>query len=404
MPILFQINSVVNSGSTGRIVEDISNIAVANGWDSYIAYGRWEYNSQSKLIKVGSIVDIYAHGLISRLFDKHGLGSKKSTLKLLKIIQDIKPDIIHLHNIHGYYINYALLFDYLSKINIPVVWTLHDCWPITGHCSYFDYLKCDKWVKYCNLCPQIFSYPKSLFCDRSERNYYDKKKYFTSVDKMVLVPVSDWLLNIIDHSFLNMYPKKRIYNGIDLSQFYIKDVREFVFESYKINTEYLILGVANIWDLRKGFNDFIKLRELLPSNFMIVLVGISKQQKRNLPKGIIGIQRTDTISKLTDLYCAADIYLNLTYEDNFPTTNLEALACGTPVITYRTGGSVESVTTDVGMIVDQGDFSNLVDSINTIIHNGKEKYASFCRQKALMEYSKKDRFYEYFELYNEILM
>lgn len=221
MPTLFQINVVANWGSTGRIAEEIGQMAIKCGWKSYIAYGRGKPKSQSKLIRIGNEVDMYRHALISRLLDNHGLNSNKATRKLIDRIRDIKPDIVHLHNIHGYFLNYALLFDFLKDAGIPIVWTLHDCWSFTGHCAHFTFAKCDKWINGCYSCPQINTYPTSFFRDRSKQNYEDKRKSFTSVPNLTLVPVSDWLAGLLKKSFLKEYTIHRIYNGVDLNKFLI---------------------------------------------------------------------------------------------------------------------------------------------------------------------------------------
>ena len=216
---LLQINSVVNTGSTGRIAEDIGAYVKTKGWESYIAYGRYGNESSSKLIKVGTKLSNYWHLLITRLFDKHGFGSKFATQKLIKQIEELEPDLIHLHNLHGYYVNINILFNYLSTKSIPVVWTLHDCWAFTGHCAYFDIVKCDKWKTECNKCPQKTIYPASILFDRSRKNFHHKKKLFNTPQNLTLVPVSNWLNNFLSNSFLHSISTNVIYNGLDLKKF-----------------------------------------------------------------------------------------------------------------------------------------------------------------------------------------
>lgn len=399
---LLQINTVINSGSTGRIAEEIGQLAMANGWKSYIAYGRNDNESQSKKIKIGNKFDLYWHLLITRLFDSHGFGSKSATKKMIKEIIKINPDIIHLHNLHGYYLNIEILFNYLIKANIPVVWTLHDCWSITGHCVYFDFVGCEKWKYQCNQCPQKATYPKSYLMDRSKKNYNLKKELFSSLSNLTLVPVSQWLAEIVKQSLLKDYPIKTIHNGINTEFFKPSSIKTLRIK-YNLEDKYIVLGVASGWSLRKGMKDFIELNKRLNSEFQIILVGLTKKQINTLPKNIIGIEKTETITELVEFYSESDVFLNLTYEDNFPTTNIEAMACGTPVITYKTGGSPESITKETGIVVEKGDIDAVIKAITTIKGNGKSYYSNFCRQRAEQFYNKDNKFKEYLKLYNEIL-
>lgn len=401
---LLQINIVANWGSTGRITEDIGQIAMANGWESYIAYGRGNPKSTSNLIRIGNNVDMYFHVLQSRILDNHGLSSQKATRYLIKQIDGIKPDIIHLHNIHGYYINYKILFEYLAKIEIPIIWTLHDCWSFTGHCAYFDYIKCNKWKIGCSKCPQISSYPRSLIRDRSLLNYKQKKECFTSVKQMTFVPVSNWLGNLLHESYLSSYPICRIYNGIDLSVFYPVDGQNV---RVKLGNEksYLILGVASVWDRRKGLDDFLKLRELSSEEYLIILIGLNRKQIENLPSGIIGIERTNNINELVEYYSAADVFVNPTWEDTFPTTNLESLACGTPVITYKTGGSPEAIDEKTGAVIETGNIKELAKAVVRICkETDRNMNLKICRDRAERLFNKNDRFQEYMDLYKKIVL
>lgn len=402
MKILLQINSVVNSGSTGRIAEEIGQTAIAAGWESYIAYGRNERPSSSKLIKIGTDKDIKLHGLQTRLFDRHGLGSRGATDEFIKQIEVIKPDIIHLHNIHGYYINMEVLFHYLKKVNIPVVWTFHDCWPITGHCSHFTFVGCEKWKTQCYSCPQKKGYPASYFIDRSKKNYNLKKELFNSLPNLTLVPVSQWLAGILNESILQNFPIKVINNGINTEVFKPSMISDFR-KKYGLKDKFILLGVASVWEERKGLKDFIELSKLLNSDYQIVLVGLTKKQIELLPKNILGIERTESVDALADIYSTSDVFINPTYEDNFPTTNLESLACGTPVITYKTGGSPEAIDVSTGIVVEQGNIQGLVDAINVIKDNGKQYYSEACVKRAHRLYKKEDRYKEYIQLYNELI-
>lgn len=403
MPILLQINSVVNTGSTGRIAESIGQTAIKAGWKSYIAYGRYANPSQSELIKIGNKWDIWNHVLQTRLYDRHGLASKQSTKNLIRQIEEIKPDIIHLHNIHGYYLNYPILFDYLLKTNVPVVWTLHDCWAFTGHCAYFSNIGCEKWKRQCENCPNSKSYPASIGFDNSVINFRLKREYFFALSKLVFVPVSSWLDELVRQSFLEDCITKQIYNGIDSSVFCPIETLNMLFPQYGMSRWGFVLGVANGWGKRKGLQDFIRLRNLLPEEYLIVLVGLNQHQIKELPHGIIGIQRTENIEQLRELYASALAFVNPTWEDNFPTTNLEALACGTPVITYRTGGSPEAISPETGFVVEQGDIQGMVNAIKKICQEGKETYSKACRDRAVRYFNKEERFQEYIDLYNQIL-
>lgn len=402
MKTLLQINTVVNSGSTGRIAEEIGQLAISKGWKSYIAYGRNTRPSQSKLIKIGNDWDMKYHGLHTRLFDRHGLASVQATKQLITQIRDINPTIIHLHNIHGYYLNYPLLFNFLSTTSIPVVWTLHDCWPMTGHCAYFDYIGCQKWRSECYNCPQKKAYPSSILWDGSKRNFHSKKKHFLSAKNLTMVAVSKWLKTIVKQSFLQETNTILIHNGVDIKTFKPDD-RDIIIEKHNLYQKTILLGVASIWERRKGLNDFIQLEKKLDQNFQLILIGLTRKQIKELPSSIIALPRTENIQELVNYYSAADIYLNPTYEDNFPTTNLEAMACGTPVITYKTGGSPEAIDKNTGYVVEKGDIEGMLDAIKQIQKDDKKKYSQACIQRIQEDFKKEDRFNDYLNLYDKLL-
>jgi glycosyltransferase involved in cell wall biosynthesis len=407
MKKLLLINSGINSGSTGRIAEEIGLLANSNGWTSYIAYGRTENKSQLEKIKMGNKLSLYWHVLLTRLFDWHGLASSRATQKLIEQIQTINPDIIHLHNIHGYYLNYKILFQYLKKSNIPVVWTLHDCWAFTGHCVYFDYIKCDKWKTQCNQCPQKKTYPSSFFKDRSRQNFSSKKESFLyNQDLLTLVPVSNWLADLCSQSFFKNTSIKQIYNGVNINIFKpaSEEKKNEILKKYNIKTNFLILGIASVWSKRKGLDDFIKLSNLIPDDYSILLVGLTAKQIKKLPPQIIGIKRTENVNELAVIYSVADVFISPTWEDNFPTTNLEALACGTPIITYKTGGSIEAVSKETGFIVEKGDVDTVLSAVWKIKNKGKSFYAENCRKRAIELYNKDERFNDYIELYEKLMV
>lgn len=398
---VLQINSVVNFLSTGRIVEEIGQEAIRNGWNSVIAYGRYMRPSQSKLIKIGTDLDLAEHLIQTRLFDRHGLSSKSATYKLIDQIKILQPDVIHLHNLHGYYISIEILFKYLSTIETPIVWTLHDCWPFTGHCSHFEQVSCEKWKTLCFKCPQKSKYPASFWVDRSQKNYLQKKNLFNSLKKLSLVPVSDWLASTLNQSFLSGNKINVIKNGIDLEVFNPSNASINVREIYNLSNEFIILGVASSWSNNKGLKEFVKLSE--NNNWKIVLIGLTYQQKKHLPDSIIKISKTENLSELISFYTAADVFLNPTYQDTFPTVNLEALACGTPVITYSTGGSPEVLDENTGIVVEKGNFQELIEAIETVRSNGKIFYSNYCRERAEKNYNKNERYLEYLKLYESMI-
>ncbi|MEJ5317866.1 MAG: glycosyltransferase [Tenuifilum sp.] len=399
---LLQINSLANSRSTGRIAEEIGQIAIAAGWESYIAYGRHARTSQSKLIKIGSDWDIKWHGLQTRLFDRHGLASTNATKKLVEKIKEIKPDIIHLHNLHGYYLNIEILFHYLATANIPVVWTFHDCWPMTGHCAHFTFVGCEKWKTQCFSCPQKKNYPGSYFLDRSKQNHKQKRNLFTSVNDMTIVTVSNWLAEIVKQSYLKDYPIRVINNGIDVNVFSPQS-RDSIRLKYGLADKFILLGVATEWGRRKGLHDFIELSKILKDDEIIVLVGLKDDQIKTLPENIIGITRTESTQELAEFYSSADVVMNISYEETFGLTTVEGFACGTPGIVYNTTASPELVDDSTGLIVDPGDIKGLVKAITQIKEKGKQSYSEACVKRAHRFYRKEDRYREYIELYEELL-
>lgn len=346
--ILF-INSVCN-GSTGTICKNLYKAAQEAGHTCCFAYGRGDAPDGFNTIKIGNQLDTYLHVLKTRLFDASGFGSKKATKSFIKQIEEFKPDVIHLHNIHGYYLNIEILFNYLKQHpEIKKIWTLHDCWSFTGHCAYYTYAKCEKWQTGCNgNCPNKKEYPQTIFSN-IKSNFNKKREIFSDVENMILVTPSKWLKKEVEKSYLKDYPIEIINNGVDTNVF--KSIPSNIKQQYGIEDKKVILGVASVWDKRKGLDTFIELSKELDNQYQIVLIGLNKKQIEQLPTSIIGISRTENVQELVKWYSAADIYFNPTLEDNYPTTNLESIACGTPVITFNTGGSPESAYADEDKIV-----------------------------------------------------
>lgn len=372
MKKLVQINVVCN-GSTGKIMCDIAKEAKKKNYQIYCFFGRGKGNDNLNCIKIGSKFSILFHAFIAR-FGFNGHGSYLATKKLVKEIKKINPDIIHLHNVHGYYINLKVLFKYLkSEYQGKIIWTLHDCWAFTGHCAYFTMAKCNKWKKECVNCPQLKSYPKQLI-DRTKKEYYLKKELFTGLKKMVIVTPSIWLKDLVKKSFLKNYDIKVINNGIDLNIF--KPTYDGnIFEKYGIpKDKKIILGVANIWEERKGLKDFIELSKMISDEYQIVLIGVDDSIINKLPPNVIGIKRTDNAVELAKIYSIALFLFNPTIEDNYPTINLESIACGTPVITYDTGGCKEQIYSyEGGFIVDKHDYENVLKIITSNRKNKNKK-------------------------------
>lgn len=375
--------------STGKIAEDISKVANRHGWETYTAWGRFAKSSVSTQIRIGSKMDSYMHYAAHRLFDCEGLMSKGATRELIKQIEQIKPDVIHLHNIHDHYLNYPILFEYLGKADIPVVWTQHDCWSFTGGCMYFDLLNCYGWKSGCVNCPE----KRALFANNAVKQFQNKQELLAQINSLTFVPVSEWLAGLMRNSVQGHRNITTIHNGIDLNVF--KPGQKT--SSAKFN----ILGVAAVWHKRKGFDDFIKLRELLPEDYNITLVGLSPEQVKKLPVGIKGITRTSNLDEMVQLYSDTDVFVNPTYSDNFPTTNIEALACGTPVITYNTGGSPEAVDSKTGVVIEQGNINALADTIMNM--RDYPLSSEDCRKRAEEKFDKEHCFEEYIDLYNKLL-
>lgn len=362
---VLMINVVCGIRSTGRICTDLAQALDRRGHEVKIAYGRERVPEQFQkyAVKIGSELDVIFHGIEARIFDRAGFGSKSVTKKFIKWINEYNPDVIHLHNIHGYYINIEVLFTYLKSCGKRIIWTLHDCWSFTGHTVYCDAISCNRWEHGCYSCPMINKYPAALI-DRAYSNWLRKKTLFKNIPNMMIVTPSQWLFSWVKKSYLHEYPVKIINNGIDMSRFY--PMESNFRKKNGLEDKFILLGVATSWDEMKGYSDFFKLAEKLDDSYQVVLVGLSKSQKKNLPKNILGIEKTDNVKELAELYTAANLFVNLSYCENYPTVNIEAMACATPVLTYRSGGSPEIVKKYGGIIVEKGDIDKIVENCNKI--------------------------------------
>lgn len=397
---VLQINSVCGIGSTGRIATDLAQVLEAEGHECYIAYGRESGIPENpKHIRIGTNIDNYLHVAKTRLLDRHGFGSKRATKELVEEIKKLNPDVIHLHNLHGYYLNIEVLFNFLKEFNKRVIWTLHDCWAFTGHCSHFEYINCQKWKTGCFQCPHQKGYPSSVMVDNSRSNYHSKKSIFRGVEDLTIVTPSKWLAGLVSQSFLKDYPIEVINNGIDLNVF--KPTSSSFREKHNLQDRYILLGVASVWGEGKGFNYFLELANHIQEDEVIVLVGVSEEQQKYLPANVVGIRKTHHVKELAEIYTSADVFINPTLNDNFPTTNLEALACGIPVITFHTGGSVESVIDGCGHVIEQGEIPGMLKAIADCKSIDKQKLKSAAVARARNFYNKADRFYDYIRLYEK---
>lgn len=395
---VLQISTVCTGGSVGRIMLDIYHTLEKNGDEGIIAYGRRTAPEGVRAFRFGSAPDMGLHVLSTFLKGEHGFASAGQTRKLIRRIREWDPDVIHLQNIHGFVLQVELLFAYLKEAGKPVVWTLHDCWPYTGHCAFYDYTACEGWKSGCGSCKEYKrTYPYALFRNNTRQNYERKRAAFTGVPDLTVVVPSRWLAKEVKTSFLKEYPVQVIYNGIDRSRF--RPVESALRQRLGLDGRFVILGVANVWERRKGLEYFIGLSKRLSEEYGIILIGLSKKQMKELPKNVIGIERTSSVDELAEYYSMADVFVNATLEDNFPTTNLEALACGTPVITFDTGGSPESLDEHCGRVVPKRDADALLEAI--LQERKNPKRPEDCLKKS-EQYEKSGRFQEYVELYHRL--
>lgn len=379
---VLMINSVCGIRSTGRICTDLAIALEEQGHEVKIAYGRESVPEkfQKYAVRIGSDWDVKLHGVKARLFDASGFGSKQATKRFIKWVKEFDPDVIHLHNIHGYYINIEILFNYLKVCGKRIIWTLHDCWAFTGHCAYFDYVGCDRWKTQCKSCVQKSEYPSCSGVSRAKRNYITKKEIFTNIPDMTLVTPSDWLAGLVKQSFLKDYQVVTIHNGVDISVF--RPTESDIASRYGLEGKKIVLGVAAVWDRRKGLDYIVQLADMLDDPYVVVVIGVTEAQKQKLPKNVLGLLRTNSVQELVEWYSAATVYVNPTLEDNYPTTNIESIACGTPVISFDTGGSGESAII-YGKIVDKQ-----FDKIYTAVKKNQfvKKCSDISNERAVVRY------------------
>ena len=349
---VLMINAVCGTGSTGRICTDLAHILEEQGHTVKIAYGRQAAPKQFDRygVRIGSDLGVRVNGVLTRLLDNEGFNAYFATKKFLRWVEEFDPDIVHLHNLHGYYLHIGLLFDYLKRANKKVIWTLHDCWAFTGHCAYFSAAGCDKWQSQCYGCPQKRAYPRSILLSRAKRNFQKKQKLFTGIKDLTLVTPSQWLADRVKESFLKEYAVYPIPNGINLELFC--PTENNLREEYGLKNKKILLGVASVWDERKGLNVFVRLSQLLPESYKIVLIGLAEAQQQAMPKEILCFSRTNSIRQLAQWYTTADVFINPSVEETMGMTTAEALACGTPVITYNKTAVPEVADDTCGISVE----------------------------------------------------
>ncbi len=395
---IFELNTFCG-GSTGRIAVDIADYAAKQGAQTVLGFGAGNVSPQTEAyaLRVGGKPGRKWHAALRKLLDAEGYGSVWATHQLIGFLKQYQPDVIHLHNLHGCYINHRLLFHYLQKANVPVLWTLHDCWAFTGHCAYFDRVGCERWKTECHDCPQKHAYPESVGLDGSRRNYRRKRALFTSLPNLTLVAPCGWLTERLADSYLAGLPVRVVYNGVDLNRF--KPTASELRERYTLGKKRLVLAVASEWEERKGFAYLPQLARRLGDRYKLAVIGLSQAQTDALGGMALSIPRTESAEELAAWYSAADCFVNPTLEDNMPMVNLEALACGTPVVSFDTGGCAEAITPACGIVVPKGNIEALVAAIQKLALQ-KEQLQNACLLQA-ERFSAECSAAGYWELYQE---
>ncbi len=387
---VLQINTVCGILSTGRICTDLAEVLETQGHECKIAYGRMNVPEkyQKYAIKFGNSLTNKLDAGFSRILDNGGLNSKLPTLYLINKIKKFSPDIIHLHNLHGSYLNIKILFKFLKKYNKPVVWTLHDCWTYTGHCAHFTTIGCKKWQTLCSNCPHKKHYPKSLFLDRSTRNHKLKKKLFTSLNNVTLITPSQWLADVTKQSYMGKYEIHPIPNGVDLEVF--KPTESDFRKKYGLENKKIILGVASAWGKNKGTDEFAALAQTLGDDFKVVMVGVNENLAKTLPNEILAFPRTQTVKELAEIYTAADVFLNPSRQETMGLTTVEAMACGTPVVTSNCTAVPEVVDENSGIVCENLEIETIKSAILEVLSknypNTRKRAEQYEKQKQYLKY------------------
>ena len=379
---------------------DIQRIAMKRGYETLSIVGRRKPFSDMPCIKVGDFFSFGMHVIITTLFDRQGFGSRFETGRIVSILRKEKPDIVHLHNLHGYYLNLPILFQYLTEeFDGKVFWTFHDCWPMTGHCAYFTAVGCERWQQECGNCPNKKIYPISLFKDNSTNNFIEKRNIFCNLKNLTIIVPSEWMANIVKRSYMGRYPVKVINNGIDVKTFRYTEPTEEFYRDYHIDKDRkMILGVASVWDKRKGLNDFIHLSDIIPNDYQIVLVGLTSGQIKRLPQNITGITRTENSANMAMLYSKAVVFMNPSLEESFSLVTVEALSCGTPVVVLDTSAVKELVSDGAGIVLSKHEPQDYLDAIEKLVSRGLTRTDV---SKTAQKYNAEDYGERVLELYEE---
>lgn len=390
---VYFINTVCGKGSTGTIVADLCRVLKANGHAARVAYGRWTHPNDIDALKIETTAGMYRHALLARLTDRAGFFSRKATKRLIRDIRIFQPDIIHLHNLHGYYVNVEMLFRFLAEQKAPVAWTLHDCWPFTGHCTHYTFAGCDRYRTGCYDCPQRQRYP-SAWRDNSFENHKRKQTLFSSVRTMRIITVSNWLKDQATSSFLSRYPVECIYNGVDLNTF--RPINSTWKKRNGLESTTLILSVSDGWDERKGLSDILALARETVGQYTFVVVGLSKGQRTGLPTNVIGLERIWNRQELVELYSTADVFLNTSVEETFSLVTAEAIACGTPAVVYSATACPEILDDQSGIVLP---FDSSLQDIQNALN--KAKYFKGARKRA-WTFALEHNLREYLDLYEQM--
>ncbi len=394
-----QINGVSSAGSTGKIVSQLSEVMTMRGIENYIiSSGYKEKKKPKNVFFCSSFIGVKIHQFFGILFGNSGFHSYFATRKAINIIRTINPDIVQLHNIYSYFINVETLLKYLKKYNFNVVWTMHDFWSITGHCTHFESIGCDKWKIECHNCPQKSSFPYSKFLDRSKELYSNKKNILENWNKLQIVAVSEWVKAVAELSYFKRKKISVISNGVDLNTFFPETIER----PMKYKDKFILLSVSMGWGEKKGYYEFLELSKRLRNDELIILVGLNEEQLKKLPKNIIGYKRTSSIEELRYLYNLADVYISASVEETMGLTVAEAMACGTPAIVYNKTALPELIRGNCGYVCEEG-VCNLIEKINLIRVNCKKNYLYECTSNVKNNYDKMEQYKKYCELYENII-
>ena len=397
---VLQINPVSGIRSTGRICLEVAKLLEKRGDECMILYGREHAGKEAEQysLKCGNIVTNVLHYLTYMLTDNEGKGSYFTTGRFIKAIRAFGPDVIHIHNLHGHYINYGRLFRFLAKENIPVLFSFYDCWMFTGGCTHFDYIGCEKWKTLCSHCPNQSKYPLDRYLpDHSKKNYLKKMRAMQSVKKKILSPGSEWMEGLVRQSFLKENEIVTVQSGIDLGRFVHKD--SDIAKKHHL-TKKIILLVASQWTMQKGLAYVKPLAEKIGDRYHIVLIGELRDKQFTLPDHVLHIEQTHDQEEMIMWYSAASVYVNVTLQETLGLTNIEALACGTPVVTFDSGGCKECVDPSCGIVVSRGDFDGLYEGIISVLENGGFSPEA-CRKKS-ENFDKNQCYQKYLALYDRL--